>query len=330
MTPEDEPPGQASDAFSSWGEAAGGTDVAAAAPAPAEPGSAGRRRRRRRILLVDAVAGLAVGVLVIVLAVGGGGGGGGDGLAAQAVLLRAADVSSAAAGFRIALTGDVSLAGQSLTIAVDGSIDPRTRTGSLTLTEPGLALTERLVGNLVYMQLPAAAALTLGASTPWVSADASAALNAEGFSSSLGGTSDPSSELGFLRVAGQVTDDGSAVIRGDATTHYSAVVDLNRVAAATPAASRAAMAQNARTLERYTGSSSLPLQVYVDGQGRPRRLSYGVSFCTKAGNATVTVSADFYDYGPQPVVSPPPAGEVTDVSQKLLAAAASQAQQIGC
>lgn len=323
MTAENETPGEAPDTFSNWGEGAAGTDGAV----PMAPASS--RRRRRRILLVDGIAAVAVGVLVIVLAVGGGGGGAND-LADQAVLLRAADVSSVAPGFRVALSGQVSAAGQSVSIAVDGSIDPRTGSGAMTLTEAAVTLPERLVGGVVYIQLPAAAAQALGASTTWVSADESAALNAEGLSSSIGGTSDPSSELGFLRAAGQVADDGSAVVRGVATTHYSAVVDLNRLAAATPAGGRAAMAQNARTLEHYTGSSSLPIEVYLDSQGRPRRLSYSVNVCTKAGTATVAISADFYDYGPQPAVSPPPADEVTDVSAKLHAAAVSQAQQLGC
>jgi hypothetical protein len=79
-----------------------------------------------------------------------------------------------------------------------------------------------------------------------------------------------------------------------------------------------------------TGHSTLRLEVWVDVRDRVRRLQLGLSVCSSAGTAEVTVSMDVYDFGRQPAVSAPAASQVTEVTSKLASQPSSSVAQLGC
>ena len=231
----------------------------------------------------------------------------------------------------MAMTISETVAGQSVAVTANGSFasGPPPQ-GTMTLTAPGgISVTEILVGSSVYMQLPAAEEGAL-APTPWVTAQLGAVSSASGFSFSPTGDASPSDALGLLRGAGAVSEVGSETIRGVATTHYHAVIDLNRYPSAVPASLRAAAAENSARLERLTGQSTLPLDVWIDANGLVRRLALDLSVCSSAGTVAATMSMDLYDYGRQPAVTPPPASEVTDITSRIASQAASTTPSAGC
>jgi hypothetical protein len=123
---------------------------------------------------------------------------------------------------------------------------------------------------------------------------------------------------------------GSETVRGVATTHYHAVIDLNRYPSVVAPSLRAAAARAAALLERVTGQSTLAADVWVDRSGLVRRLALDLSVCSSVGTVDATLSMDIYDFGRQPTVTVPPASEVTDITGTLASQVAQSTQQLGC
>lgn len=132
---------------------------------------------------------------------------------------------------------------------------------------------------------------------------------------------DPLQQVQLLRaVTGPVRTLGHATIRGAQTTHYRATIDYRKYLTGAPASVKPSV----RALLPQMRSPLVPLDVYVDGQGRVARifLSYGLK--TGAG-ARGSIRADFFGYGAPVSVALPPASQVADVS-KLVAQGVRQAQ----
>ena len=259
----------------------------------------------RWIAGVTGAAALAA-VLGVVLSGGGGGAGSGGPVAL------AASVSARAAGYWFTSQISGGIAGTSFSVNGSGAINigPPT-SGSLTETIGSTTVNERIVGSSVYVQSPTSP-------NSWSRIDISGALASVGDSSSTSlSSSDPSQTVELLRSAGTVTDQGADTVDGIATEHYHAQVDLSRYASTLPASQQAAAEQNAQRLAQLTGSSTLPVDVWIDSAQLVRKLQLSLSIDTKVGTLSESLTTTFSDYGPQAQVSAPPAGEVTDISGQV-------------
>ena len=144
------------------------------------------------------------------------------------------------------------------------------------------------------------------------------------------GSSNPSEVLSYLRAAGTVTRVGEEQVRGVASTHYHALIELARLASAVPAGQQAAARKAGKLLERLTGAKALPMDVWI-GAGQVATGLTSLTQCARTeGRLQLTLSIDLYDYGRQPVVSPPPASQVTDIGAKLESQVAKALAQAGC
>jgi hypothetical protein len=327
MRPQDEPTVEQPDPFAGWRYGAAqpsaepATPAAGATEAPRVP----RARPSRRLAALLGVGTLAVLAAVLALTQAGGGG---PLAPITTPVTRAAYVTGLEPGFKVALNIDETIAGHPLSITAHGAYNTGVQPqGSMTMLAPGgISISEIIVGPDIFMQLPGAAGAAL-APTPWVSAKL-AALGQFNFSTT--GNSNPGQELDLLRSAGQVTAVGTESVRGVATTRYHAVIDLNRYPSVVAPSLRAAAARSTAMLERETGKSTLAADVWVDRNGLVRRVALDLSVCSSVGTVGVTASMDFYDFGRQPAVAAPPAGEVTDITSTLAAQMAKSAQQLGC
>src|SRR5262249_12111276 len=137
---------------------------------------------------------------------------------------------------------------------------------------------------------------------------------------------DPTQFLDYLRASsGGVTTVGTETLDEVSTTHYRASLQLSQILDHLPDSQRAA-AQSA--LEQLGNGGAVPVDVWVDGQGRVRRvqMSMTASGPTTTGTASASglVTIDFTSYGPVPPVVPPPASEVFDASSELAGLAHAQ------
>lgn len=278
---------------------------------------------RRRLAVVLVLAGLAAGC--------GGGGGGEDRAVAvrlERVMALAAERTVEAGTSKVSFSVSTELGGQKLELGGEGSFDYEGRRGELSLDLSGLfeafgigAATFDVLfdGTVVYMGFPAeiAAQLPGAAGRRWVKLDVAqvAGLEGTGLDRLQQLNQDPSQILDYLRATtDEVESLGEQEVRGVDTTRYRAVVDLRRVPDAVPAELRDATRASIDLLIGQLGAGTLPIEVWIDGDGRLRRLKQIISLPAGAGTSTTEVTMELYDFGTKVEIEPPPADEVIDLA----------------
>jgi hypothetical protein len=207
-------------------------------------------------------------------------------------------------------------------IKIDGEADFSAHRGHMLIDLsqfglPGPPIDAVFDNAIVYEKFPPALGAALPPGKSWVKVDLATAGQSVGVDSGLGQAQagDPSQTLDYLRgVTGNVARVGTDDIRGTHTTHYRTTVDLRKAADQSPTA-RDAINSTIKLL----GSSSQPLDVWIDAQGRVRRIHYTVDLSkSKAttpsipGSATFTL--DLFDFGVPVQATIPPADQIADLS----------------
>jgi uncharacterized protein (DUF885 family) len=136
--------------------------------------------------------------------------------------------------------------------------------------------------------------------------------------------------LKFLKAVGTVADLGAQSIHGTTTTHYHATIDFNRYAAQAAPSKRADAARYAAVIKRITGTTLVPMDVWVDARKHVRRIAMNMRMCTQEGTLTESITMNLFDYARQPAVAPPPAGQFTDITDKLKSTVAKGLEQLQC
>jgi hypothetical protein len=261
-------------------------------------------------------------------------------------IARAAEISSQQSGAKFSLTTQLAssaLPGGGFSITANGYLDEHDRSGEMTMDLSGIPGASALPGGgagtvqmifqypVIYMNLPFLAG-KLPEGKTWMELDLSKAAQADGIDlsqlSSLDET-DPTQFLEYLRASsGGVTTVGRETVDGVPTTHYHATLQLSDILARLPSSAQAA-AKSA--LEKLSDGGAIPVDVWVDAQGRVRRIQLSLGVSVPAGasggvtGATVsgTTTMDFTSYGPIPAIVPPPAGEVFDATSLAAAGLAN-------
>jgi hypothetical protein len=167
----------------------------------------------------------------------------------------------------------------------------------------------RLDGRIVYLRIPAGAeGIELPEGREWLRLDVARLDPTE-----LGVAAvhqDPALFLRYLqRGATDVTEEGTEVIRGEETTIYTAVLDLDRLLEEgfddLGADEREAARAELERVRQQLASPAIPVTVNVDGDGRLRRILITLELHGESP-ATVLTTTDFFDFGVDVDVAPPP------------------------
>jgi hypothetical protein len=265
-------------------------------------------------------------VVVAALAVAGCGGGSSLSFDPAASAATTANAKSAKVAFDTKVAGG----GQTLHMTGDGTVDFQNQAARMTfdvgdlLRGSGLpaSANERWTiltqGLVLYMNAPALAQQLPGGKQ-WLKLDVEAV--AKSRKVDLGQfrqltQSDPTQMLAYLRAAsGEVKKVGEEKIRGVDTTHYSAEVDLDRVADQAPTNLRKSFRASIRSLERGLGTHTIPVDVWVDADDLVRRLEEHLPVAGNGGK--IDFGVDFYDFGTPVSITPPPAAETLDLGTVL-------------
>ena len=199
------------------------------------------------------------------------------------------------------LTEHLSLAGRSEDIGGTGGFDYTSGDGTVQISVAGQQVSTVITPTLIYEMLPAAG--RGGSATPWISVPVSAVLSTAGQSQLAAG--DPSQALNQLSSLTNVTAVGSDTIRGVHTTHYTATAD--------PSKSLANLAPSLRATVQSAigGIATVPVDIWLDDQGLPRRFRSTITTTTQGTSVTATSTYELFDYGKPVTVTVPPAGQVT-------------------
>lgn len=270
------------------------------------------------------IAGFVVAVALLTGACGGGA------KTAYQIIAAASSETTSAKSSRVGMTmkleGAPGVPGGA-SITGEGVVDYGSRTGDLTMTMGTLGSLEVITtGSVIYERLPLGEHPSVLGTKPWLKIDLAALSSVSGFDmSSLAQaqSSDPTQALQYLRGAGNdVKEVGTDTLRGDKVTKYHVIVDLKQAAAKAPEAQRKALEQVAQLYSDPT----IPMDVWVDADGRMRKLTYSLDLSTvhvpnnqgaPAPQGTMTIEMELWDFGVEVDVKPPPADQVTDLSSLL-------------
>jgi hypothetical protein len=238
-------------------------------------------------------------------------------------LSRAADVSSSAAGFRLAMTLHETIPSEGVVnLRATGSFSPAAHTGAMTMdmnlpSGTGLntlALQMVLTKSTVYVKLPAELASKIPGGKPWLYVNLAQAGEAAGIPglgslmSSSSSLSNPGEYLTFLHATsdGTVQDLGQATVNGVATTHYHAEIDLQKLPDAVPSSDRQSVEQLVAALQKKGATTTLPIDAWIDSSHLIRRIQMNFSEPVSTGQAvTVALTENFLQYGAQPAPTVP-------------------------
>jgi hypothetical protein len=287
---------------------------------------------RRGILAARSLA--AVGGVAMLLGACGGSSPKPVATVPAAALTRAADISSGASGYKMAMTVRETLGAERILTTGSGSFSVTTHSGAM-VTQTSLpasvgngapsSLREQVVinGGTVYMKLPPVITSKLPGGKPWLELNLAALgqkAGLPGLSSVTGGTSsttNPGQFLEYLRATsgGSVENLGPATINGIKTTRYHAEIDLARVPNAVPKAFRKGAEQFVAALQKKFKAGNMPVDAWIDSAHLVRRiaLNFTEQVPSSSQQVNLAMQVNFISYGPQPTPAIPPASQTTNL-----------------
>lgn len=257
----------------------------------------------------------------------------------------AAQASAAAdsARFALQLKMTMPLTDKALEFSADGGFDTPARRAELSFDLSSLAETLKSLGSafggqvkgdlgdpedwklqaiqdgdVAYVYFPLVVD-QLPAGKKWVKGDAKELSGAKagqlGQFGSFAGT-DPRDVLGMLKaVSGSIEALGTDEIRGVETSHYKATLDVAKLEQLVPVDQRQSLGSFDETA-KAAGLSAIPIEVWIDGDQRLRKLSLDIEGKQPGTSQTVKAAlvVELYDYGKPLEIHLPPADEVVDAS----------------
>lgn len=255
---------------------------------------------------------------------------GGCGSASLEGVAEAASRTASAESVHFSMTMSQSLpGGQPLVISGSGAFDGPAKKltmsmdlsgmaaafGGGSLTPGGLKLEAVMDDLVMYMRMPLLDAM-LPAGKRWVRMDLEKLGEQAGVDMqqlmSLG-ANDPRRMLDYIRTAADLEEAGAETVRGVATTRYRGTIDVAKALEALPAEQRP-LAEAAMGMLREAGLDSVPVEVWVDGDGYVRRIRQTYSMELGGRQSAARTELELFGFGTPVDVTVPPAEETVDVS----------------
>lgn len=202
---------------------------------------------------------------------------------------------------------------ESITTDGKGALDFQEGDSVMTVTAQGKSIEQRVVDQVLYQKVPGQKAP--GGKT-WMKIDLKKAAQALGVNA--GQIGDPAQSAAYAKAITDqdVTKVGQEKIDGVDTTHYKVSVDVAEL-------------PGGDQLRRQVGPT-LPMQVWLDGDGRLRRQQLDMSVKgapsagAKAENSAapqqikMTMVMNYSDFGTEVEAQAPPAGRVADMTNEVM------------
>ncbi|MEV4198613.1 LppX_LprAFG lipoprotein [Micromonospora globbae] len=216
-------------------------------------------------------------------------------------------------------TVDATDKSDSVTVAMEGTAAGQklSMQGVLDLRDPvkaemkttgpdGSPVTVRMIGAVVYVEIPEADRASIGGKR-WIKLDVAAAGAPMGmdFSKQFEDV-DPTKQVKTLLATEGVTVVGEETVNGARTVHYTVTAPVANYLGQVDAEMRAQVEQELTK----QGVKEVTLDLWVDEQYRPRRVHMVMGTMSD-------MTMDYTDYGKPVTIETPPAGETTDLADML-------------
>jgi hypothetical protein len=252
---------------------------------------------------------------------------GGESLSPQAAVAQAATKYEEAGSSRVSMSATMTgVAGGPFTFAGEGEFDRERARMTLDMSELGEATGGAFAGELemilddlvMYMKFPEAITEQLPGGKSWVRIDLRQAGKELGIDLEelmQVQQSDPSQSLQYLRGASDDFEEvGEEEVRGVETTHYRGTIDLHKAVEQLPEDARGSFE---RAID-LIGTDELPLDVWIDDDGMARRMKYEQPLPSAGGEeGAMELTMEFFDFGVDVDVEPPPSDEVIDIQELI-------------
>lgn len=254
--------------------------------------------RQRRLVGAVVLSGIVAGVCAGAAGCSAGGATAEDGRAADPVetLHRAADTLVEAGTSKARTSMEMATGGTRVTIRGQGVYDYRTQLGELKVllppdpagTSEHRPITELLAPGALFMK-------NRGAGVPadkWVRVETATLSDGNLVT---GGATDPFAAAEVLRGTRTATYVGRTEVAGAAVRHYRGTADLAVAARNASAGGRDAL----RAAAKGFATARVPFDVYLDDQGRIRKVRHRFSFVNGQQKEVVAVASTtlLYDFG---------------------------------
>jgi hypothetical protein len=219
--------------------------------------------------------------------------------------------------------GDITLTGE-------GAFDMAESRGHLTFTATGTgqgAAAAEQVGTMeavyddfvAYMRMPVLERL-LPEGKKWIKIDFQAVGKETGVDfqqlAQLG-QNNPMQQLDYLKGATDIEEVGTEDVRGTETTHYKGVLDFDSLKEQVPEGAGGSIDR----IKAMTGIEKAPIEVWLDSEGLPRRVSYRFDYdipataTSSAQPGQIAATIEYFDFGTDVTVEVPRADEIYDPAE---------------
>ncbi|MFI7504336.1 hypothetical protein ACIBVL_38825 [Streptomyces sp. NPDC049687] len=242
---------------------------------------------------------------------GGGGDGGGDARGGEVVELLhgAADTLRQAGSSKTRTSMEMAAGGTRVTIRGEGVYDYHRQLGRLKVLLPQDPAGASEHRSIIELLAPGALFMkNRGAGVPddkWVRVETATLSDGNLVT---GGATDPFAAAEVLRGTRTATYVGRAELAGTAVRHYRGTADLAVAAGDASAGSRGALAAAAKGF----ATARVPFDVYLDDEGRIRKIRHRFSFVNGRQKGAVAVASTtlLYDFGAPADVRLPAARDI--------------------
>lgn len=214
------------------------------------------------------------------------------------LLATAARNTEAAGGAELAVRVTMDAGGHEMVMTGTGVEDARGRSGHFNLTAPGVGEMEMIAdGFTLYMRMDQ---LQAAVGKEWIKMDLTRIGDELGIDmDSVGQIGQGASEqLGWLRAASDgVSEHGTDTVVGVEATHYSATVDLRRYPDLAPEGRREVVRESVERLIELTGESEIPMDVWIDGDQRVRRIEWEQTIREAGGAVHTETVVEYVRFG---------------------------------
>jgi hypothetical protein len=223
------------------------------------------------------------------------------------------------------ISGVSGLSYNSLTMKAAGEMDTVNKAAAIVLHMPtpqgNFTMREIVQGLSLYMQLPAKIMSKVPGNKPWLKLDLGVLAQQTGINmSALTGspttTTDPTQQLNYLLgVSRNVKDLGTDTVRGEPTHRFHVVIDLQKALSKLQGSTKCDFAATTKMLGN---TSKIPADVWLDQQGRLRRMAFSMHVAPgQQTSFSMKMVMDLYGFGEPVHIQAPPDSDVFDLTQKI-------------
>lgn len=178
----------------------------------------------------------------------------------------------------------------------------------------------RMGDEVLYLHVPQQSMEQFGTTKPWIRIDG-VELAAYAGIAAAGQTSGPYDALAYLAGVSSsgLRTVGAEKVRGTDTTHYAGTMIVSKVLRRSKelGGQLGGLAPHSSTIAKTLGAtgSSAPVDVWLDGAGRLRKLRVPVPFEQEGYHGSMVLTQEYYDFGVPVVVAAPPSGSTVNAKK---------------